>query len=196
MKFSTLSQRLSLRRPERLEHPEALRAAVALILCPAGDGLELLFIRRAQHPKDPWSGQIGLPGGHQELSDSDLLATALRETTEELGHSMTRECLVAELDDLHPQNAHLPSIIIRPFVFGLDHRPTVTASSEVAGYFWISLTALKTAESRAEVVIGGKKKTVNAYCVEDGTIWGITRRIVRPMLETALESRQGRNLGH
>src|SRR5687767_9515898 len=39
------------------------RAAVALILRDGKAGIELLFIRRAEHPQDPWSGQMAFPGG-------------------------------------------------------------------------------------------------------------------------------------
>ena len=35
-------------------------------------GLEILFIRRAEHPQDPWSGQMAFPGGRAEPGDADL----------------------------------------------------------------------------------------------------------------------------
>ena len=41
---------------------------------------EILLMRRAQREGDRWSGQIGLPGGHAEDFDEDLVATARRES--------------------------------------------------------------------------------------------------------------------
>ncbi|HXB54963.1 MAG TPA: CoA pyrophosphatase, partial [Vicinamibacteria bacterium] len=57
---------LALRPPTQVAEPAASRAAVALILREAARGLELLFIRRAEHDGDPWSGQVGFPGGRAE----------------------------------------------------------------------------------------------------------------------------------
>ena len=56
------------------------RAAVALVFRDGVQGgLELLFIRRAEHEKDPWSGHMGFPGGRQEPGDPDLAATAVQQ---------------------------------------------------------------------------------------------------------------------
>jgi len=45
-------------------------------------GKVLLLLRCGKHNADTW----GLPGGNAETGDLDLLATARREGTEELGH--------------------------------------------------------------------------------------------------------------
>ena len=61
------------------------RAAVAICLGPGADGLAVLMMRRVEHPEDPWSGQISLPGGREEPEDPSLSVTARRETLEEVG---------------------------------------------------------------------------------------------------------------
>ncbi len=66
--------------------PEGGRiAAVAMVFSPRLDGaMELLMIRRASAPDDPWSGHMAFPGGHQDPEDDTPLDTALRETQEEI----------------------------------------------------------------------------------------------------------------
>ena len=43
--------------------PGHAEAAVALVLAGVGNDLSLCAIRRAEHPLDPWSGHMALPGG-------------------------------------------------------------------------------------------------------------------------------------
>ena len=43
--------------------PDHAEAAVALVLAGAGTDLSICAIRRAEHPLDPWSGHMALPGG-------------------------------------------------------------------------------------------------------------------------------------
>ncbi|MFL5552493.1 MAG: NUDIX domain-containing protein, partial [Gemmatimonadaceae bacterium] len=63
------------------EEAGARKAAVALIFRVGEEGsVELLFIKRAEYPGDPWSGQIAFPGGREESGDGSLAETAIRET--------------------------------------------------------------------------------------------------------------------
>jgi len=63
---------------------ERVEATVGLLLAEADDGLEGLLIQRADREGDPWSGQIGLPGGRAKQSDPSIRATLLREVQEEV----------------------------------------------------------------------------------------------------------------
>src|ERR1035437_6216446 len=60
------------------------RASVAMILRQVDDDLEILFIQRAAHDLDPWSGHIAFPGGKMEEGELECQA-ACRETLEEIG---------------------------------------------------------------------------------------------------------------
>src|SRR2546425_6516253 len=60
-------------------------AAVMSILRDGPHGLEILLGERTKREGDPWSGQVGLPGGRHRAEDPTMLATALRETNEEVG---------------------------------------------------------------------------------------------------------------
>ena len=76
--FPDVERALASRPPVRIAEAVGARAAVAAILRPSASGLEMLFIRRAEHERDPWSGQVGFPGGRWEPADEDLRATAVR----------------------------------------------------------------------------------------------------------------------
>ncbi len=188
-------------RPRPVDAPDARPAAVALVLVPVSadggggggggrGGLEILLIRRAERADDPWSGQIAFPGGRQEESDPDLLATAIRETREETGVDLSAAERLGTLDDLYPRTPTLPPVVVRPFVFALAARPALLPSDEVQRAFWMPLAHLSESGVRREVTLTlrGAKRTFPAYLVGNGdeVVWGMTERILTPFLELAL----------
>src|SRR5262245_41364530 len=86
LRMPQIRERLSAHRPALVGEGETWRAAVALVFCaPPGAEPELLFIERARREGDPWSGHMAFPGGRRDPKDTDLAATAARETHEEVG---------------------------------------------------------------------------------------------------------------
>ena len=61
------------------------RSAIAAIFRIKDGQEQVLFIRRSVNPKDPWSGNVALPGGRQDEADGDDESTAIREAKEEVG---------------------------------------------------------------------------------------------------------------
>jgi 8-oxo-dGTP pyrophosphatase MutT (NUDIX family) len=158
------------------------RAAVALLLTANPD--RLLLIRRAEREGDPWSGNLALPGGRWHAEDADLLATAIRETSEETGVSLDRAWCRAQLDDLVPTSAALPPILVRPFVFLLPEAIAPGLSNEVAHAAWIPLADV-VAEGvyRPHTIeVRGAPRTVSGYHLPEGFLWGMTERILTPVL--------------
>ncbi len=176
---------LDRRRPRRIEVTAGLReAAVAVVLVPDPQGgLRALFIKRAEHPDDPWSGQMALPGGRRDPGDQDLLATATRETREETGIGLPPAALLGGLADLSPAMAHLPRIVVRPFVFGLGTAPDVHHSSEVALHVWVPLAGLSAARVTEAVHVRGQTLVMPGYRVGPHFIWGMTERIITAFLD-------------
>ena len=182
--FRTLRARLAARRAAVVEHVEATRAAVAVILSPGERGAELLLIRRAECDGDPWSGHMGLPGGRMDAGDADLLATARRETLEELAVELPEAALLGRLDDLHPISRHLPAIVVRPFVFGLPARPAVVCDRrEVAYHLWAPATLLAESRGSSLVQVGEQHREMPSFEHEGDVVWGITHRILDPLLD-------------
>jgi 8-oxo-dGTP pyrophosphatase MutT (NUDIX family) len=128
---------------------------------------------------------MALPGGRSEPSDLDLLATAIRETHEELGLQLTRNRLVGTLDDVVPRTPVLPPVAVRPFVFLLPGRSPLTLNSEVAAAQWLPLDDLQQPERRqtVDVEVAGMTRQVQAFQLEDAVVWGMTERILADLLE-------------
>ena len=70
--LQTVLDRLTERPARIVASDDWKHAAVASVFRDGDRGAELLFIERAHHPKDPWSGQIGFPGGRAEDADASL----------------------------------------------------------------------------------------------------------------------------
>lgn len=68
-----------------LQADPPLRESAVLILVHPVDGVDHTLLMRRPVYKGVHSGQIGFPGGKKEPGDPSLLATALREFTEETG---------------------------------------------------------------------------------------------------------------
>jgi 8-oxo-dGTP pyrophosphatase MutT (NUDIX family) len=183
---------LASRPPTRVTDPVDARAAVALILREAETGLEILFIRRAEHPRDPWSGQMAFPGGRAEPGE-DLEATAIRETAEEIGVHLDTdaECL-GILDEVRAMARMRPvSLTILPFVFRLRGPVEAMLGSEVRSVHWIPLDDLLAAERRSVMEYAHQGETLQFPCLrvgvrgaeepgpcpEDLVIWGLTYRM-------------------
>lgn len=160
-----------------------MRAAVALIRVPGPDAI--LLIERAVREGDPWSGQMGLPGGHAEPGDADLLATAIRETREEVGIELPPSALVETLPDVAPRSVIPPPFLVRPFVFTIPVRPSLQLSREVATATWVEWRALADPANRRTVPIPirGAERAVSALVVDGRVIWGMTERILAPVLD-------------
>jgi len=163
--------------------PGAAPAAVALILSENAGEAEALFIRRAVRAGDPWSGQVGLPGGMRDGTDSNLLVTAARETREEIGIDLRTVLCLAQLSDVRTRTPKLPAVYVRPFVWALDEQPALVLSGEVEATFWVPLVGLLAPGARRELDMPGLDRPVRAYVVGDEVIWGMTERILTPFLE-------------
>ncbi len=177
-----LRKRLSAASLSADDDPALVWAAVAAIVAPDPDAI--LLIRRAERPGDPWSGHLALPGGRREPDDQDLLATAIRETGEEVGIWLSRETLIGALDDVVPRTPTLPPIAVRPFLVALSSRPPLVLNPEVASAKWVPLEDLLRAGARSQVRVDvrGQGREVPAYVLESGVVWGMTERILSSLL--------------
>jgi 8-oxo-dGTP pyrophosphatase MutT (NUDIX family) len=177
------------RPPARLDLAAATRAAVAVVFKDAGNGLELLFMRRAEHEDDPWSGHISFPGGRAEPGE-ELLATAIRETTEETGIDLREDAeLLGTLDEIRAMARGRPvDLTIVPFVFRLHRPQDGTPNQEVVSLHWLPLERLLAPECRSTLDLKREQGILQVPClrIDELVIWGLTLRMfdnLRELLE-------------
>jgi 8-oxo-dGTP pyrophosphatase MutT (NUDIX family) len=170
---------------------EGPRASVAAIIrdLPGSESAELFFIRRAEHPQDPWSGHVAFPGGRRDPEDTSLVATAIRETLEEVGIALRPEQLVARLPDVPAfSRSKKGSLVVTPFVFAMREDPRVAHNVEVATSLWVPVTTLLRGEGKSSFKLDYAGQTYDMPCIylEPGAhkLWGMTYR----MLETLLDA--------
>jgi 8-oxo-dGTP pyrophosphatase MutT (NUDIX family) len=170
--------------PRVLPVGQSQKAAVAVVLRDGEDRRpEVLFIKRAQHPADPWSGHMAFPGGHLDPEDTNLKAAAMRETWEEIGLDLGGAEYLGPLDHQHamPRGRQL-NMLIAPHVFELDGDPTFNANYEVDEVVWTSLSPLArgTNHDTETLLMAGKPTIFNGYRLERGHfVWGLTYRMLK-----------------
>lgn len=183
-----LERAIAARPPRRAEvAPEEPAASVALLLRPADGDLELLLIRRADREGDPWSGHMALPGGRASAADVDAVATAARETREEVGIDVDRVGrLLGPLDVLLPMNDRAPRITVSPFVFAVPAGTEAQPNEEVALAIWVGLAELSEPGATTEYLYelgDGTTLSFPAYGARGHVVWGLTHRILTGFLE-------------
>lgn len=191
-----LRDRLAAYRPVRWDGTDGgARASVALVVRPAPTDLDLLLIRRAEAPGDPWSGHMALPGGRRSPADADARATAARETREEVGVDLAAAGVpLGSLDDVAPLS-RAPRIVVSPFVFAVPPGTTTTPNHEVALAVWVPLQRLAAPGAATEylhALASGEQLRFPAIGFEEHVIWGLTHRILTHFFAVAgLHQEQG-----
>lgn len=159
--------------------PPGVPAAVVLPLVDAGSP-SLLFTKRSDAVRTH-KGEVSFPGGARHDEDADLLATALRETEEELGIPPDR---LEVLGALPWTPTFVSGFVVVPFVARLAERPPMRPSAdEVAAVLEFELARLAEAERVERREWRGAAYDTHAYTLDGHTVWGVTGRILHSMLD-------------
>jgi 8-oxo-dGTP pyrophosphatase MutT (NUDIX family) len=156
-------------------------ASVLVPLVQRDDGLHVLLTQRTDHLHDH-AGQISFPGGRVETHDADDVATALRETEEEIGLSRSRIEVIGRLPTYttitHFVVTPVVALVQPPFELALD-------SFEVAEAFEVPLHFLMTPAHHQRHVFeyGGQSRQFLSMPWRQGDreyfIWGATAAMLR-----------------
>jgi 8-oxo-dGTP pyrophosphatase MutT (NUDIX family) len=166
---------------------DAKQSAVLVILFIENEQVHVLLILRSIYD-GAHSGQISFPGGQKEKSDIDLVHTALRECSEEIGLFLSPIQILGKLSELYipPSN-----FIVFPFVAFTENIENLRLDShEVQEVIKIPLRALlNPAIFQIKQVISRNDRSLTAPCfdIEDKYIWGATAMILNELM-TVIET--------
>jgi 8-oxo-dGTP pyrophosphatase MutT (NUDIX family) len=159
------------------------QAAVAVVLRGDPEGPEVLFIERARHPADPWSGHMAFPGGRVDPGDAHARAAAERETLEEVGLPLADVEPIGRLDDLEGYHAGRPAgLVISAWVYHVEKPAPLVTNHEVAEALWVPLRALLEPDRHiafAYAPAGGRRYPgIVVGHPERHVVWGLTYRFL------------------
>lgn len=162
------------------------RAAVAaLIRFDRGPG-EVLLMKRAPREGDRWSGHISFPGGREETADKSLLATAIRETQEEVGIDLSSSArLLGALDPVRAKaHGRVLSMTVTPYVFAQEHEVEIILGEEATEVFWLPLAevAAGTLDDVYHYKLGPISVKLPCWCYQDFVVWGLTHEMITGLL--------------
>lgn len=163
---------------------EGLRAAAVLIpLVWEDDQWNLLFIHRA-NIGEFHRGEVAFPGGGEEPEDKDLIATALRETKEELGIFPNDVEILGFLHSVSTISRYYVTPIVGLVKWPQDLNIEV---NEVMHAFMIPISWLKDPENWSNIEIDvpdrGKINTVMYKDYGNEHLWGLTAKITLDLLQ-------------
>lgn len=160
------------------ENENSKKSGVMILLYPNEETVFSALILRNTY-EGTHSGQVALPGGKYEDEDSDLIATALRETNEEIGVDSNSINIIGQLSRLFiPPSDY----IVYPAIGFLNSRPSFKPDeSEVQEIIEYPLSSLldegtiksKEFSARNDIIFKAPYFDINGHVV-----WGATAMIL------------------
>ncbi|MEX2115301.1 MAG: CoA pyrophosphatase [Bacteroidota bacterium] len=171
---------LKRRQRSELDRPDLVHAGVLILLFHKNTELHVLLTKRSSDVEHH-RGQISFPGGAVDDNDADIIATAVRETEEEIGIPASVINVLGLFDD-----TWTPSGFRITPVIGFTHaRPEVRLNPiEVEEVLEVPLSFFLDPRNERvkELTRGGA--TVDVYFYTHGTneIWGATAAMLRSLV--------------
>ncbi|MGB9125034.1 MAG: CoA pyrophosphatase [Nitrosotalea sp.] len=162
--------------PNVSDNAKSKLAAVMIIIF--GNEPMLLMTERPK-TMNYHAGEISFPGGMWKEADGDLLGTAIRETSEELGIEISRSLVIGQLKTVTTLNS---GFTITPFITILDELPSIIPNSEIASVLRIPLfSLLQTIEDDKDP---SHKSILEMYTFKfnNHLIWGASARMLKQIL--------------
>ncbi|MGB0521808.1 MAG: NUDIX hydrolase [Flammeovirgaceae bacterium] len=162
--------------------PNPRISAVLLMLYEDNDILHFPLILRPKYD-GVHGGQMALPGGGIEAQDTDLEATALRESFEEIGYTVPKTQVLGQLTPFYipPSNS-----MVTPYVAYTTEKPRYNIDpKEVDRVVIADIHTLQNPDNHTTKLIdlpNGQQLHAPAYLVDGEIVWGATAMILAEFL--------------
>jgi 8-oxo-dGTP pyrophosphatase MutT (NUDIX family) len=164
----------------RFPRENSKSAAVMILLYPKDDLIYTVFIQRPSYD-GVHSGQISFPGGKKEASDPDLIHTAIRESSEEIGVNSSK---INVINTLTPLFIPVSNIIVTPVVGWMEKQPVFKPKKDEVVF--IIEADIKTLMDTSILKIkpfkiGNEIIDIKYFDYKDNVIWGATAMILHEL---------------
>ena len=126
------------------------------------------------------AGEISFPGGKLDSTDSNLLETALRETSEEIGLNIKPDQVIGQLEPVITLNS---GFTILPFVSVVDEIPSLSANAEVEKIFHIPLESFLKTMANDPDPTHNLIQEMYTFEYQGNIVWGASARVLKQIAD-------------
>ncbi len=162
-------------------------SSVLLLFYPKEGQIYLPFIKRTTG-NTSHSGQISLPGGKTEKSDTNRTATAIRETNEELGVDSKKIKILGSLTELY---IPVSNFMVLPVIGYCEEKPDFKLNQfEVEEIIEMPIQKLLSIDNINEFNFDKNGMTIHAayFNAKGHKVWGATAMILSELREIFLRA--------
>lgn len=146
---------------------------------------EIILTRRASHMTSH-AGEVAFPGGRCDSSDASIIATALRESREEIGLAEDSVEVIGELDSFISR----VGLRVQPIVGLVPHdAPLIASPDEIESIFRVPVEYFLNEKPvyTHKFHFMGQDVTVPSFNYDNYVIWGLTAFMIVDLMKRAYD---------
>lgn len=174
---------VDMRRFEPILQENHRKSGVLILFYPDNGGAFFPLIKRPEYVGFH-SGQVAFPGGKMEITDGNIIQTALREAEEEVGVDRSKVHVLGSLSDLYIPTSNF---LVSPVVGFLESRPKfIPEEKEVSRIIQAELPSIFNPEIRKQKMLTlGQNINLDTpfYEIDGEMVWGATAMILSELIQ-------------